>query len=85
MNCCSQDSTTTSRSDCALTKDLNNEIDNNPHIKLDKNSNLKNNINVDNNNEEDKGGSCRLPKVERKDDKENAFSGFKRTKTKHFK
>ena len=60
-----------------MTKDLNNEIDNNPQIKLN-----KNNIN---NNEEDKGGSCRLPKVEKKEDKDNALSRFKRTKTKHFK
>ena len=59
-----------------MTKELNNEIDNNPHIKLD-----KNNIN----NEEDKGGSCRFPKKEDKEDKDNAVSGFKRTKTKHFK
>ena len=84
MNCCSSDNSTNSHSDCAITKDLNNEINNNPRIKFQKiSNNLKSD--VDNNNEDDKGGSCRLPTVEKKENKDNVISGFKRTKTKHFK
>ena len=86
FNCCSQDSTSNSRSDCTITKSLNNnKIDNNPQIKLNKNNNNNNDINGDNNNEEYKGGSSRLPKVERKEDKDIPNSGFRRTKTRHFK
>ena len=41
-------------------------------------------IKLGNNDEEEKGGSCRLPKVSKKDDKVGV-SGFRRTKTKKIK
>ena len=80
MNCCSQDNTVNSRSDCALTKFANNE-NNNPPIKMIK---IDEDIKLENNDEEEKGGSCRLPKVSKKDDKVGV-SGFRRTKTKKIK
>ena len=87
FNCCSQNSTANSRSDCTIQKCLNNnEIDNNPQIKLNKNNNNNNNdINADNNNEGSKGGSSRLPKIKNREDKDIPNSGFRRTKTRHFK
>ena len=75
LNCCSQDNTN-SRSDYTVGKNINNDINNNPFINKNHNNN---------NNEENKGGSSRLPKREQKEDKENPVSGFRRTKTKHFK
>ena len=78
LNCCSLDSTANSRSDCTILKNSNKNIDNNFPINENDNE-------LKNNNEEIKGGSCRLPKVEKKEEKDLPVSGFKRTKTKHFK
>ena len=89
LNCCSQDNTMNSRADCTLVKSSNNEIDNNPIIQLenkDKDKINKSNDDINNNiNEDDKGGSCKLPKLNKKEEKEAPISGFRRTKTKHFK
>ena len=81
INCCSQDNNVNSLSDYALTKYVKN---NNPPIKMIKNKD-ESNIKLGNNDEQEKGGSCRLPNVSKKDDKEVGISGFRRTKTKHFK
>ena len=60
---------------------MNNDKTNNAKINIKKIDNYKKyNINGD-----DKGGSCILPKVEKREDKDIQASPFKRTKTKHFK
>ena len=84
MNCCSSDNTTNSRSDCTITKNINNENDNSQDLKLNKKNNNENNHLDMVNKEEGKPQSCRC---EHNDNKENAspVSPFKRTKTKHYK
>ena len=83
LNCCSQDNSTNSRSDCTLTK-LNNEVDNNQGVK-DNQNNDNNNITNDNKEQEHKGGSARIEKKIDNENKPAPVSGFRRTKTKHFK
>ena len=74
LNCCKQDSTANSNSDCAITK-LNNENDNNQVKKEEKN----------NNNEEMRQESPKIRNKNQSENKPSPSTGFKRTKTKHYK
>ena len=72
LNCCKQDTTANSISDCAITK-LNNENDNNQVKKEEKNN-------------ETKEIRQESPKMGNQSENKPAPStGFKRTKTKHYK
>ena len=72
LNCCKQDTTVNSNSDCAITK-LNNENDNNQVKKEEKNNEIK---------------EVRQESPKTKNQSENKpapSTGFKRTMTKHYK
>ena len=77
FNCCSQDSTK-SGSDCTLGKHLINDNKISPKIQLE-------DVNNGVNKEEDKVESFRMENSNKKEDVPIPTSGFKRTKTKHFK
>ena len=85
MNCCSSGDTTNSRSDCTITKNINNENDNTQDIKISKNNNNENNaLDIANKQESKPPQSCRLEHEDNKDNS-NKISPFKRTKTRHYK
>ena len=74
LNCCKQDITANSNSDCALTK-LNNENDNNRVKNEKKNNEIK----------EIRQESPKMENQNKSENKPSPSTGFKRTKTKHYK
>ena len=74
LNCCRQDTTANSNSDCTITK-LNNENDNNQVKKEEKDNEIK----------EIRQESPKMRNQNQSENKPAPSTGFKRTKTKHYK
>ena len=74
LNCCRQDTTANSNSDCTITR-LNNENDNNQVKKEEKVNEIK----------EIRQESPKMRNQNQSENKPSPSIGFKRTKTKHYK